>query len=110
MSEVLHTVFIKVTREWLEDCCSSLGVFCGISFTPEQALEIFKENKSLLIASINYGFETGEREQFQGAFAKKMLGIDWPTYGESHEPQYENFHERIMDAARKAGYEVQDES
>lgn len=97
---------LAVTEEWLQECSDYVSMFSGIKFTPENMLEIFVENENLLVASLREGFETGEREWFQECFAKRLLGIGWPTYGESKDPKYENFHERLQEAAKKAGYEV----
>lgn len=103
----LYEVKYAVTDKWLQECNAYQRMFSGISLSPEQMLEVFLTDERCLIASITVAFETGEREWFQDLLAKKLLGHDWPCGADSNEPLYENFSERLTEAAIKEGYNVE---
>ena len=102
---VLHRIEIEVTEEWLQKSNGYWSRFSGFSLTPEQMLDIFKTDETLLVMSITYGFDTGEREMFNDLFSQKLVGQSWPANCESGQPEYLGFFERLMAAAKDAGYE-----
>lgn len=99
---------LEVDEAWIQSCADYLHRWIPFKLTHDQIWEIFVENTDLLQSSINLGFDTGEREMFMSAIAKKLLGIDWPTYGEPGDPKYEGFHERLIEAGVEYGYKLQE--
>lgn len=104
--KTLYEINLKITDKWLKDCNEYQRMFSGISLTPKQMLKIFKKDKHLLFLSKLYGFDTGEREQFMSLLSKHLIGIDWPTYGDSGKSKYKDFDEKLAKAAKKKGYDV----
>jgi hypothetical protein len=102
-----YTKTYEVDEKFLQDCADYLHMWIPFKLTLDQIWGFFKEEPELLKSSVDIGFDTGEREWFMGLLAKKLIGVDWPTNGESGDPKFANFHERLIEAGKAAGYEVQ---
>lgn len=106
MPSIEYTRTLSVDEEWLHSAVSYLNDFIPFDLTPKQFWDILKENPDLLQSSIDLGFDTGEREWAMNIISKNLLGVDWPTYGESLNPKYRNFYYELRDAGKKVGYKL----
>lgn len=90
----LATSTVKGWGEYVE-------MFSGLPITPQimkEVIESHKNGKALMESSVDMGFETGEREWFMEMIAEYLIGLEQPTYGNSHLPEYQNFGERVATA------------
>ena len=91
----------------IQECIDVIQDYTGVQLTMSQFSELMQENPRLRKQLIKYNSprDTMDRECMIGALAVKIVGRQWPTYGEGQEV-YNKFIENFETQVHAQGYTV----
>jgi hypothetical protein len=96
-----------MSNELKQECIDVIQEYTGVQLTNQQFADLLTENPRLNKQLIKYNSprDTMDRECMIGALAVKIVGRDWPTYGEGAEV-YNKFIEDFQTQVHAQGYTV----
>lgn len=100
---------VVIEDDDLEEIHAIVHDWMGLDLTNDQILELIREDDDFLGDYIAHGMDTCCRESLGSIIARKLVGRDWPTYGEGEQVAAE-FHDKFVAAAKNAGYKVLQDS
>lgn len=92
-----------LTDDQIYEALDYFTSWMGFALTVEQFRDIIKDYPELENDINEYGADTGEREEFMSAFARRVVGRDWPTYGEGQDV-HNQFMKDLVVKGLAAGY------
>jgi len=96
-----------MSNELKQECIDVIQDYTGVQLTNQQFADLLAENPGLneQLIEFNSPRDTIDRECMIGALAVKIVGRDWPTYGEGTEV-YKKFIEDFETQVLAQGYTV----
>lgn len=96
-----------MSKKLTQECITVIQERTGVQLTTLQFAELLAENPWLneQLIEFNSPRDTMDRECMIGALAVKIVGRDWPTYGDGAEV-YKQFIEDFQTQVRAQGYTV----
>lgn len=96
-----------MSKELMQECIEVIQDYTGVQLTNQQFGDLLTENPRLnkQLIKFNSPRDTMDRESMIGALAVKIVGRDWPTYGDGAEV-YKQFIEDFQTQVRAQGYTV----
>lgn len=96
-----------MSNELMQECIDVIQDYTGVQLTNQQFGDLMTENPWLNKQLIKYNSprDTMDRESMIGALAVKLVGRQWPTYGEG-QAVYNKFIEDFQTQVLAQGYTV----